>query len=253
MAVQISSASNDRMKHLVRLRDRRHRDADGLFVVEGDRLFSRAIAAGLEPQEIFVAPDHPMADDSRVVVVDPGVLDKVSYRRTSEGLVAIFRQFESSLADLERSDRTLLLAGESIEKPGNLGAMARTANAIGSDALLSIGSVIDVFNPNVLRASTGAIFETPVVTCSIKDLGEWLVHNEVRLVATSPDSRRTIWDADLSGPVAIAVGAEDAGHSDALLRLADEVVRIPMTGSVDSLNASTSLAVMAYEALRQRS
>lgn len=252
MSEPITSGTNPRIKRLVRLRDRRHRDADGVFVVEGPRLFERATAAGHVPIEIYVEPDHPLAQRDDVIVVDTPVLDKASYRRSSEGLISVFPQFGHDPADLGASHPSLVLVAEAIEKPGNLGAMARIASATGADALISVDGEVDRFNPNVLRASTGAVFDTPVYEATFAEMSALLKAGDLALIATSPDATDTIWDLDLTKPVAIAVGAEDEGHSPSFLERADEIARIPMSGTVDSLNASASLAVVTYEVLRQR-
>lgn len=250
----ITSPSNERIKRLVRLRERRHRDREGVFVVEGLRLFERAIASGHRPLEIYTdgSIDDPRLTDSTLVSSE--VLDKASYRQASEGLITVFEQFETTLHDINPSSPALVVVAESVEKPGNLGAMIRTASAVGADALITVGSTTDVFNPNVIRSSTGAMFSLPLASTDLSSLGTWLGGHSIALVAASPDADRNIWEVDLTGPTALMIGAEDTGLSPEAVDSADYLVSIPMSkGVVDSLNASISLAVVAYEMLRQRS
>lgn len=250
---EITSSANERIKRLVRLRERRHRDAEGVFVVEGRRLLERALGAGLEPLEVFGdgSVDHP--DLNEIVLVEPSVLDKASYRRSSQGLIAVFGQYRSELADLTLSDPGLVVVIEGLEKPGNLGAIMRTASAVGADGIVTVEATTDVFNPNVIRSSTGAVFSLPIVSTDLSSLQAWLEVSSLRLVATSPSAERSIWESDLTAPCALMVGSEDSGLSSEAMDLADLTIQIPMHPSaVDSLNASVSLAVIAYEALRQR-
>lgn len=249
---EITSPSNERIKRLVRLRNRRERLSEGMFVVEGPRLVDRALAAGHDPVELYVdgSLEKTYAD---AVLVAPAALDRASYRQTSQGVLGVFRCWQTGLDDLELSTPALLLVAESIEKPGNLGAMLRTASAVGADGLVTIDEGTDIFNPNVVRSSTGAIFYVPVIVTGWNTLKPWLTDMEVTLVAASPQSPVTLWEADLSGSCAVLVGSEAPGLSRRAEDMADITVSIPMHGSVDSLNASVSAALVAYEALRQRS
>lgn len=250
MTHDITSPSNDRIRRLVRLRDRGHRDSEGVFVVEGARLVKRALASGLEPIEVYTDGSIELPEVDHVVTVAPEALDRASYRKRSQGLIVVFEQFPLDLGRLG-TPGSLTLAAEAIEKPGNLGAMLRTADAAGADAFVAVGATVDPFNPNVLRASTGALFTVPVALCELDDLTGWL--GDVELVAAVPHAPTPYWGGDLRRDVAIIVGTEDAGLSDAVIEAASRTVSIPMAGTADSLNASVSLALLAYEALRQRS
>ncbi len=252
MSHEITSAANPRMKSLVRLASRADRDAEGVFVAEGRRLIERALWAGFTVEEAY-GDGSVAVEGLEVVSVDPAVLDRVSYRRRSEGLIAVLRQRRSRLGDLELDARSLVLVVEHLEKPGNLGAILRTADAVGAVAVVTVPDAIDVFNPNAIRASTGAVFTVPAPAATITELRDWLRAGGVRLVAADPSAGSMLWDADLTGPVAVMVGTEDEGLSTEALEAVDEVVSIPMSGSADSLNASVAMAVLAYEALRQRS
>jgi TrmH family RNA methyltransferase len=249
MTYQITSPSNERIRRLMRLRERRHRDEEGVFILEGRRLLERAIASGRQPTEVYSdgTITQPWTED--VITVDPATLDRASYRRRSEGVIAVFEQFDVQLTGLG-SPGSLTLAAEAIEKPGNLGAMLRTADAVGADAFVAIGSTIDPFNPNVLRASTGALFTVPIAVSELGEFIDWL--GQVELVAAVPGSPSPYWDADLAGDTALIVGSEAVGLSEAAIEAAAHKVSIPMGGVTDSLNASVSLALLAYEAVRQR-
>lgn len=249
----ITSPHNERIKRLVRLRERSHRDDEAVFVVEGPRLFGRAIDSGLEPLEIYVDGSVDV-DLPGGVLVEPSALDRASYRRSSQGLIAVFAQFPTGLERISLSSPALVIATERIEKPGNIGAILRTAAAVGADGVITVDTATDLFNPNVVRSSTGALFSIPVAATDIGTLRSWLDENSISLVAAAPGATKTLWHAQLDASCAVMVGAEDTGLSAEVLDLADVIVSIPMlSADVDSLNASVSAAVLAYEALRQRS
>jgi RNA methyltransferase, TrmH family len=249
----ITSPANDRIKWLVRLRERRHRDAEDLFVVEGERLYGRALGAGLVPVATFVTEAIETELVGEVSTVEPGALDKASYRQRSEGLVAVFPRVPTSLTSLKVGASPLLLVTENVEKPGNLGAMLRTAGAAGVDALVTVGHHVDAHNPNTVRTSTGALFTVPLAVSDWEELGPWLAGRDIRVAVATPTGGTPLWDAALTGSLALVVGAEHDGLSETALALADETVSIPQTdGSVDSLNVSVAAAVLLFEALRQR-
>jgi TrmH family RNA methyltransferase len=251
VSYDIGSPGNERIKWLVRLRERKTRDDERLFVVEGDRLYERALKAGLRPTLTFVSGDFETSGVT--VTVAPDVLDKASYRNRSQGIIGVFQQFTTDLGSIEPSANPLLLIAEGIEKPGNLGAMMRTAAAAGADAVVTVGGTVDPFNPNVIRSSTGAVFTLPVAVSSWEETAPWIEERRIGVVGASPAGDVTLWDADLGGPVAIVVGAEDAGLSEQAAAVARELVAIPQTGrGVDSLNASVAAAVLLFETVRQR-
>lgn len=252
MPYDITSPGNERIKSLVRLRDRSERHRTGLFTVEGERLYTRAVESDLTPVVTYVGEDG-FKTVGDVVSVEPSVLDKASYRKRSQGIIGVFRQFGTDLGEVDVSANPLLLVLEGIEKPGNLGAMMRTAAAAGADAVVTVGGTVDPFNPNVVRSSTGALFTLPLAVSSWEDTAPWLERHGVSAVGTSPDGDVSLWDADLGGPVAIVIGGEDAGLSGQAAALARELVVVPQTGrGVDSLNASVAAAVVLFEAVRQR-
>ncbi|HEX6145781.1 MAG TPA: TrmH family RNA methyltransferase [Acidimicrobiia bacterium] len=254
-AVEISSASNPRIKRLIGLRDRRHRDRESVFLVEGAKELARATAAGHRPLEVYFDPGrydrspHPAALE---VTVAASALDRASYRGRSQGVIAVFAQFDVTLDHLEPGPEPLVLLAEAVEKPGNLGALLRIADAVGADALISADPSIDPFSPNVVRASTGALFTVPLAVSDLAPAVDWLRRHEVRIVAADPDSSLDVWSADLTGPLALMVGSEHHGLSASARAAAGISVAIPMFGGSDSLNVSVAMALVAYEALRQR-
>jgi TrmH family RNA methyltransferase len=249
----ITSSASDRIKWLVRLRDRSTRDQEGLFVVEGDRLYQRALDAGLTPVITFVAEGADVATIGDTVTVATAALDKASYRQQSEDVIGVFPQLDTSLGSLPGAGTPLILVAEEVEKPGNLGAMLRSAAAAGADALVTVGAGVDPHNPNVVRASTGALFEVPLAVSNWDDLDDWLSRHGVRTVCASPSASEVLWEVDLSGPLALVVGSEDDGLSPRALARADQVVLIPqVNAAVDSLNVSVAAAILLFEARRQR-
>ena len=239
----ITSLDNPRVKDVVRLRKSRERRRSGLFVAEGPREVERARAAGLRLVATFFGPELLEWTDGEEV--SDRVLARMAYRAEPEGVIAIV---EAPRRELPR-DGTLYLVSVGIEKPGNLGAMARSAEAAGADALVVAEGQADPWNPNAIRASTGAVFRLPVVEGTLADISGL----DAALVATVVGAPLRYTDADLRAPSAIAVGAEDAGLADPWLRAADLQVSIPVLGhSADSLNAAAAAAVVLYEAVRQR-
>lgn len=250
----ISSQTNEKIKKLVHLRERKHRDADGVFVVEGERLFSRAISAGLVPREVYYDPERVDASSyAGALTASPQALSRASYRSRSEGLIAVFPQMGLSVDFLQLPTDPLVFLAEGIEKPGNLGAMLRTADAVRADAFVAVDSHIDPFNPNAVRASTGALFSVPLAVTEFAVAADWLRQSGVVLVAASPDAELDIWSADMTGPIALLIGSEADGLSAQAIEVAHRLVRIPMDGAADSLNSSVAFAVLAFEAVRQRS
>jgi TrmH family RNA methyltransferase len=240
----ITSPDNPRVKEVLRLRRARERRRSGLFVAEGPREVARARAAGLRVVETFVAPEL-LEWPEEAVEVSERVLRRMAYRAEPEGVLAVV---EAPRRELPR-EPSLLLVAVGIEKPGNLGAMARAADAAGADALVVAEGEVDPWNPNAIRASTGAVFALPVVESSLDELRTF----PVQLVAAAVGAPRRHSDADLRPPTALAIGAEDAGLASRWRDAADVTVEIPMRGrTVDSLNAATAAAVLLFEAVRQR-
>ncbi len=253
--VELTSTSNPRIKRLIGLKQRERRDQEGAFLVEGARHLERALAAGQTPIEIYYVPGHFDPSDLPGVEAhscSEAALSRASYRGNHDGVIAVFRQFEHGLDRIHPGSSPLLLLAEGLEKPGNLGAILRTADAVSADAVVALGGPIDVFNPNVVRASTGALFTVPVAVAELAPTVDWLSGLGIELIAASPDGAAAYWSVNLTGPCALVVGSESEGLSAEARDAADQVVQIPMHGMTDSLNASVSLALLAYEALRQR-
>jgi len=239
----ITSPDNPRVKEVLRLRKSRERRRAGLFIAEGRREVERVRAAGLTVRATYFAPELLVWDDGEEVSVR--VLTKMAYRAEPEGVIAIV---EIPRREVPK-DATLVLIAVGIEKPGNLGAMARTADAAGADALLVGDANADPWNPNAIRASTGAVFTLPIADVTLDDVRALTQHK----IAAVVDAPRRYTDTDLTKPTAFIIGSEDEGLSGAWRDLADEQVAIPMrTSTADSLNAATSAGVLLFEAVRQR-
>jgi TrmH family RNA methyltransferase len=243
----ITSVDNPRVKEVLRLRRSRDRRQTGLFVVEGSREVERARAAGLRFHATYVAPElsPDVAALPDAEPVSARVLRHMAYRTEPEGVVAVV---ESPTHELPATP-TLLLVAVGVEKPGNLGAMARSADAAGADALLVADGSFDPWNPNAVRASTGAVFTLPIVASSLDELRALPLQRVAAVVGAS-----TVYtDVDLRVPTALIVGAEDAGLDANWRAAADLTVSIPVKGAAaDSLNASAAAAVLLFEAVRQR-
>jgi RNA methyltransferase, TrmH family len=256
--MDITSLQNPRVKHIVKLRDeKRQRREDGLMLVEGYDEIQLALAAGHRPQTLISAPELASRQIDSVktesITVNRAVFEKISYRENPDGWLAIFPIPQTKLDDLKLRQSPLVIVAESIEKPGNLGAILRTADAAHVDGLLVCDPRVDVWNPNVVRASRGALFSVPVVECDNASALELLKARKIRIIAATPSADDIYFDVELRGPVAIAVGTEDEGLTDFWMSNAEVKVKIPMMGKVNSLNVSVSTGLILYEAVRQRS
>ncbi|MDQ4117181.1 MAG: RNA methyltransferase [Actinomycetota bacterium] len=258
----LTSTANPRVKALVRLRTRRARAEAGVTLVEGHDELRLALEAGVRPSELYWAPSlageradlvHDVrARGARVTSVSRDVFGKIAYRESPDGWLAVVPAPERPLADLELGPRPLVLVAEGIEKPGNVGAMLRTAEACGADAVVAASAGTDFGNPNVVRASKGTVFAVPVAAAGSDDVLAWLRARGLRIAVTTPAGTTRLDRSTLDGPVALVVGTEATGVTDLWLACADETVVIPMRGRVNSLNAATAAALALYEATRQR-
>ncbi|MDN5919022.1 MAG: RNA methyltransferase [Pseudonocardia sp.] len=260
----LTSTANPRVKALVRLRStRRARVEAGSTLIEGHDELRLALRAGVRPTELYWAPSlvrdeqSGLVDDvrgagARVTSVSRDVFDRIAYREGPDGWLAVAPDPSRTLAGIELGPRPLVLVAEGIEKPGNIGAMLRTAEACGVDAVIGASTVTDFGNPNAVRASKGTVFAVPVASAPSTEVLAWLREHGVRIAVTTPAGTTALGDAGLTGPVAVVVGAESTGVSDLWLSHADETVVIPMRGTVNSLNAATAGAVALFEANRQR-
>ncbi len=262
--LQIDSPQNPRLKEIAKLRDRKHRDATQLFIIEESRVIKRAIKTGWTPETVCWCPEKMISSD-RMLLADlrafecdqlelsERAMDRIAYRNKAGGLLIIAKQKFLTLEDLQLPENPLVVVLDSVEKPGNLGAVLRTASGAGVDAVLLSDNGTDLFNPNTLRSSTGAFFEIPIIQDNAKTIREFLKQNSINIVATTPDTDIVYTDLDMKKGTALIMGAEDIGLDIDWLNSADQKVRIPMAGVADSLNVSVSSALMMYEARRQRS
>jgi TrmH family RNA methyltransferase len=264
MAERITSLQNPRVKQLVRLRDRRPRDEAGVFLVEGYREIRRALEKQVTLNELYYAPDWFLGENEQALIdqalaagaqlfeLSKDAFAKIAYRERPDGLVAIAPQWKRGLEDLPSKPNPFLLVVQAIEKPGNLGTILRSADAAGVDAVIVCDPVTDIFNPNVVRSSTGVLFSVPVVVTETAAVHAWLTERRIRSVATTPSASALYTATDLRGPLAIVMGSEQYGLSDFWLKKSDAQVRIPMAGQADSLNVAMATIITLFEAVRQR-
>jgi TrmH family RNA methyltransferase len=260
----LASPSNPRIKSVARLRDRRERESTGLTLVDGARELRRALDAGIEVVEVFVCEPLLAGEDARAALdllaaarvpitsTTETAFTKLAFGDRAEGLVAVVRAPSLRLADLTLPHDPLVIVVEGVEKPGNLGAVLRSADGAGADALIAASARTDLANPNVIRASAGTIFAVPLVAAPTGEVVAWVRERALRIVATRVDAERLYTDADLTGPIAIAFGSETDGLTAEWEGDDIETVRLPMHGVADSLNVSVSAAILLYEARRQR-
>jgi len=263
MSDVITSLTNPRVKAAVRLRERREREATGLTIVDGAREILRAVDAGVRIETAFIAPDLVRSPDAIAVAerlgrrptaieVSPAVLAKVAFGDRSDGVVAIVEAPRAGLNDLSLPPDALVVVVEAVEKPGNLGAILRSADGAGVAAVIAAEPRTDLFNPNAIRASLGTIFAIPVVSAGSSETLAWLLERGIGPVATVVNAATNYTGADLSGPVAVVLGSEAAGLGAIWRDPAVLPISIPMAGIADSLNVSVAAAIVLYEAVRQR-
>lgn len=258
----ITSSANERLKRLRKLRKRRARDDEGVFVVEGYRQVKRAVEGGVEVTELFVCPELFQGENEAAVIaaasapvteVAPKAFGDIATRDRPDGLLAVARQFDTSLDRQHPTDSgALILVAEGVERPGNLGTMLRAASAAGVTGFIAADPQTDVFAPEVVRASVGALFLQPVSVASAADAAAWLKGHGLQIVTASPDAHLTYWDVDLTMRTAVVVGSEQHGVTPLWFDAADAAVRIPMVGPVDSLNVAVAASVVLFDAVRQR-
>ena len=271
MATLLTSLHNARIKNILKLNNRRQRDAQKRTIVEGIREVERALQCGIVPQEAYVCPELITTDEATAVwqqlqaleeerqlalfAVTTDLFAKAAYRGQSGGILLVIPYLDHSLSSLSLSAAPLLLVIDGGEKPGNLGAILRTADAAGVDAVIvtsRANSGTDIHNPNVVRASLGALFSLPVVEAMSETLLPWLRQKQIQIAVLTPDGERPYTEANLKGALALVMGSEAFGIDPEWLAAADICLKIPMFGLVDSLNLSVATAVVVFEAIRQR-
>lgn len=261
--VILSSSKNPRVKAAAALRDRRARDETGLTLIDGVRELSRAISGGVQLVEVFVdetglsfdgAAAIRSARDAGAAIVpaSPGVVAHLAYGGRSEGLVAVVRIPRTDIDRLAPPPAPLVVVVEAIEKPGNLGAILRSADATGADAVIAADPRTDLFNPNAIRASLGTLFAVHVAAGSSAEVRDWLRNRSIRVVTARVDGSTPYSEADLTGSLAIVLGSEAEGLTGTWTGDDVVAVRLPMLGVADSLNVSIAAGVLLYEARRQR-
>lgn len=264
----ISSLQNARIKELVKLGKRRDRDARRVTIVEGTREIGHALHAGIVPLEVYLCPELATGPENQALVahceqlarqrlttlitVTPPVFAKIAYREESGGLLLVIPYVTQSVEQLPVAGAPFFTVIEGVEKPGNLGAILRTADAVGVDGVIVCAGATDVHNPNVVRASLGALFTVPLAEADTATVIDWLQQQQIQIVAASPEGTQAYTAPDYRASVAVVMGSEAYGLAPAWLAAAHAVVRIPMRGVVDSLNLSAATAILLYEVVRQR-
>ena len=221
-------------------------------MVDDSALIRRLVTGALAQDAQIEVVDRVRGSGVETVRVSRAAFEKIAYREGPDGFLALVPAVRAGLADLELPEAPLLLVCEGLEKPGNLGAMLRTADAAGVSLVIAADPVTDWGNPNVIRSSKGTVFSVPVAAASVDEAWQWLAERQVPVVATTPDTEVAHTDVDLTGSVAIAVGSEKYGLTGNALARSAHRVRIPMSGKANSLNVATSAAIVVYEAVRQR-
>jgi RNA methyltransferase, TrmH family len=260
----LTSPANPRIRAVGALRDRRERERSGLTLVDGARELRRALEAGVAVVEAFVCDPLLAGADARAALdalvasgaplhhTSEAAFAKLAFGDRSEGIVAVIQPPSLDLAALAPPEDALIVVIEGVEKPGNVGAVLRSADGAGADAVIAATPRTDLHNPNVIRASAGTVFTVPLAAATSEAALAWLRARGIRIVAARVDAPRTYTEARLTGPVALVLGAEDRGLTDTWIGPDIEGVRVPMRGVADSLNISVTAAILLYEARRQR-
>lgn len=264
MTAYITSAKNPRIRDAIRLRDARHRRKQGRILIDGLRETSRALAAGIVPSELYfcealcqtaAAGDllrQAESHGAEMIRVAEPVLEKLAFGDRSEGMVAVAPTPDAGLARLSPPDGALIAVLEGVEKPGNVGAVLRSADAAGVSAVIVADGGTDLFNPNAIRASLGTIFSVPVAEATSAETLDWLGQRDFAIYAARVDGAVLYTEADYTGSSAVVFGSETEGLSGLWASGRVQAVRLPMLGAADSLNVSVTAAVIFYEAIRQR-
>ncbi|MCC6454787.1 MAG: RNA methyltransferase [Caldilineaceae bacterium] len=267
MPIAITSLQNSRVKDVIKLAKHSERDQRRVTVVEGIRECTHALAAGIVPVEAYLCPTLFDSEEQQFVQqlyrleaehrtllmeVTPEVFAKIAYRGDSGGILLVIPYLNHQLSDFELSAPAFIAVIEGVEKPGNLGAILRTADAAGVQAVIVTAGVTDIHNPNVIRASLGALFTLPVFESPFEATLAWLAARQIQIIAASPEATRSYTEIDYAPPTAIVMGSEAHGLGPGWRGAATALVKIPMFGAMDSLNLSTSTALLLYEVIRQR-
>ena len=265
----ITSAQNQKIRTLLTLYEKsRARREAGLFVVEGRRELEHSLDAGFVPRTLFVCREIISDTDLerivrkadrlqdreglQIIEIPAALYEKTAYRGGTEGVIAEVEWKERGLKDIRLGEKPLIMVLEAVEKPGNLGAVLRSADAAGADAVIICDPLTDLYNPNLIRASIGAVFSRQVATATSEDTVRWLKKNGIKILTAQLQDSEWYYAEDMRGGVAIVMGTEATGLTDFWRKSADAHIKIPMLGQLDSLNVSVSAAILLYEAVRQR-
>lgn len=260
----LTSPDNPKIKEVIALRKANYRRQAKRFVIEGYQEFKLALSSNVSLEGVYFHPEFFARDDERELLgqaqakgaslfeVNERVYNKIAFGSRREGLVAIARQWKLSLADLRPCENPFLVVAEGIEKPGNLGAIIRTADAAGVDALIVSGAVTDIYNPNVVRSSLGTLFCVKVIKAEVEEALSWLKAQHLKIVCANVQGKLAYTSMDFRAPCAIVLGSEEKGISAMWKDNADEQVYIPMAGRADSLNVSVAAGLLLFEVVRQR-
>ena len=252
----ITSVQNARIKHVVALQQKSSlRREEGLFVVEGQREIEHCLEGGYEVVEVYKRSQESGVRREVEYLVTPQVYEKMAYRGSTEGMIAVVKCKDhalSNLSPLTSHHSPLIIVLESVEKPGNLGAILRSADAANVDAVIVCDPLTDLYNPNLIRASIGAVFTVPTVVCTSQECITFLKERKINILTAQLQDSYEYYDYDMTGPTAIVMGTESTGLTQQWREAADAHIRIPMLGRLDSLNVSVSAAILMFEAVRQR-
>jgi len=259
--MEITSLHNPRIKQVTRLQgSAKERRETGMFIVEGRREISLAQQSGIEASGLFLCPGIYSEDQDYKISFQEGdlfevpeqVYDKIAYRSGVEGVIGIFKKAAQSPTRFISAENPLFLVLEKVEKPGNLGAIFRTADAAKVSGIIICDQVCDLYNPNTIRASLGCVFTVPSLVSSTPEVISLLQSHNIQILASTPAATSHYFDSDYTGPSAIIMGAEDTGLSDSWLKSGAKLIKIPMNGRIDSLNVSVATAILTFEAVKQR-
>ena len=260
----LSSPANPKVKRIISLRRPEWRKKSQTFIIEGYPELKQALTSAVSVSEVYFYPAFFTQGDEPVILaqakkrgaalfeVNARVYERISFGKRKEGILAIARQLKISLDGLKLKDNPLFVVLEQIEKPGNLGAVIRTADAVGVDAVIACDSATDIYNPNVVRSSLGALFTTPVISLEAQKTISWLKVRNIKIICATVGAELIYTSVNFKQPCAIVLGSEENGLSLRWRESSDYQVGIPMQGKVDSLNVSVAAGVILFEALRQR-
>lgn len=257
----ISSTQNPRIKHLLALQQKsQQRRKEGLFVVEGKRELEHCLEAGLRIRTLFICPEicpmqslpNPELLCKDVLHIAPQLYERIAYRGSTEGVMAVVESHDLTLQDLNLPENPLIVVLEGVEKPGNLGAVLRSADAAAADCVIVCDTPTDLYNPNLIRSSIGAIFSVPCVSCSSEECIRFLKERGIQILTAQLQDSHLYYDTKMTKGTAIVMGTEATGLTQQWRKAADAHIRIPMLGKLDSLNVSVSTAILLFEAVRQR-